>query len=342
MAKVHTVLGCMDAKDMGRTLTHEHLSCLYQSPSQEEQLPWTLDSLYQIQRYPYENVDNCRLNDANAESAILESVVKFKEAGGGCLVDNTTQGLRGGRTRFLKELSQKTGVHVVSGTGYYVDSFLQKLGINTESVEVMTNHMVQELEEGCVDEPDIKCGLIGEIGISDPLTSVEKQSLEAAAAAQAVTGAPVSIHPGRCVQSPFDIMRIFLEAGGNPRKMILSHTERTLQSYDKLSEFAKFGTYIQYDLFGIETSYYSLLPTIDFPSDAQRIDAIKYLVEEENIPDRVLVAHDIHTKHRLEAYGGHGFKHLLVNIAPQMLVKGISQDQIDKIFIENPAQVLAY
>ena len=34
-------------------------------------------------------------------------------------------------------------------------------------------------------------------------------------------------------------------------------------------------------------------------SDAQRIDAIKFLIEEEKIEDRILVSHDIHTKHRL-------------------------------------------
>ena len=34
-------------------------------------------------------------------------------------------------------------------------------------------------------------------------------------------------------------------------------------------------------------------------SDAQRIDAIKFLIEEEKIEDKILVSHDIHTKHRL-------------------------------------------
>jgi len=57
------------------------------------------------------------------------------------------------------------------------------------------------------------------------LIGLERKSIQAAAAAQEATGAPVSFHPGRSVESPFDIMRIFLEAGGNAKRMILSHTD---------------------------------------------------------------------------------------------------------------------
>ena len=47
----------------------------------------------------------------------------------------------------------------------------------------------------------------------------------ASAAAQEATGAPVSFHPGRDPKAPFDIMRIFAEAGGDPKKAICSHLE---------------------------------------------------------------------------------------------------------------------
>ena len=55
------------------------------------------------------------------------------------------------------------------------------------------------------------------------------------------------------------------------------------------------------------------------------------------------MAHDIHTKHRLEEFGGHGYSHLLTTAVPKMLgVKGLTQSQIDKILIDNPAMALAY
>jgi phosphotriesterase-related protein len=51
-------------------------------------------------------------------------------------------------------------------------------------------------------------------------------------------------------------------------------------------------------LFGNECSFYQINPTADMPSDAQRIQKIMQLIEEKR-SDRILVAHDIHTKHRL-------------------------------------------
>ena len=78
-----------------------------------------------------------------------------------------------------------------------------------------------------------------------------------------------------------------------------SSNQGTIQDHGKLADFAyEFGGYCQFDLFGIENSYYQIKPTIDFSSDAQRIAMIESLVANK-FEDKVLVAHDIHTKHRL-------------------------------------------
>ncbi len=79
----------------------------------------------------------------------------------------------------------------------------------------------------------------------------------------------------------------------------MGHLERTIQDHGQLADFAKeFGSFCQFDLFGIENSYYQIKPTIDFPSDAQRIHLIEHLVRE-GYEDKILMAHDVHTKHRL-------------------------------------------
>lgn len=67
---------------------------------------------------------------------------------------------------------------------------------------------------------------------------------------------------------------------------------------DQVLEFAKLGSYIQYDLFGTECSFYQLNPTVDMPSDGQRISNVLKLLEE-GLVNRILLSHDIHTKHRL-------------------------------------------
>lgn len=75
------------------------------------------------------------------------------------------------------------------------------------------------------------------------------------------------------------------------------------------------------------------------PSDAQRIEKIKLLIDQ-GYEDKIVIAHDIHTKHRLMKYGGHGYSHILINVVPQMLLHGISQSTIDKILKENPGKWL--
>ena len=63
---------------------------------------------------------------------------QFKAAGGGCLVENSTKGLQR-RTAFLKHVSETSGVHVVAGTGFYVDQYKEMLGLKgAETVEGMT------------------------------------------------------------------------------------------------------------------------------------------------------------------------------------------------------------
>ena len=64
----------------------------------------------------------------------------------------------------------------------------------------------------------------------------------------------------------------------------------------------------------MEVSSYDLDPGVDMPSDAQRIQRIKWLVDE-GYGQRVTVGHDIHTKHRLVSSNMHSlnlFCHTLV------------------------------
>lgn len=72
----------------------------------------------------------------------------------------------------------------------------------------------------------------------------------------------------------------------------------TLVEDDILLDFAQLGTYCQFDLFGVEVSYYQLNVATDMLSDAQRINKLELLVKEGR-EDRILMSHDIHTKHRL-------------------------------------------
>ncbi|XP_073533557.1 N-acetyltaurine hydrolase isoform X2 [Phyllobates terribilis] len=304
--RIQTVLGSIPTDQLGKTLTHEHLTmtfecCYYPPPAFQANLadgPIVMKNLFWLKQNPYSHRENLLLNQE--VDAVKEELIAFKAAGGGCIVENTTTGI----SRDLTEV------------------------------------LVDEVLRGA-DGTDIKCGIIGEIGCSWPLTDSEKKILRATAEAQTQLGCPVNIHPGRNSEAPFQIVRILQEAGADVSKTVMSHLDRTIFDENILLEFAALGSYLEYDLFGTEMLNYQFNTAVDMPSDNDRIRAIRSLINE-GYDEHIVISHDIHTKNRLVKYGGHGYSHIFNNIVPKMLLRGISQQNIDKILLENPRRWLTF
>lgn len=342
--RIQTVLGLIRPGRLGYTMTHEHLTMTFQCcycppPAQQANLadgPIVMKNLFWLKQNPYSSKENLLLNQE--VDAVKEELIAFKAAGGGCIVENTTTGISRD-VKTLKRLSQETGVHIVAGAGFYVDA-THTPETRSKSVEQLTEVLVDEVLQGA-DGTDIKCGIIGEIGCSWPLTDSEKKILQATAEAQTQLGCPVNIHPGRNSEAPFQIVRILQEAGADISKTVMSHLDRTIFDEKKLLEFAALGSYLEYDLFGTEMLNYQFNTAVDMPSDNDRIRTICSLISE-GYDERIVISHDIHTKNRLVKYGGHGYSHILNNIVPKMLLRGISQQNIDKILLENPKRWLTF
>lgn len=344
---IQTVLGSVKSEALGRTLTHEHLFLDFHvfyspPPSNIEQYfndRITLENVGFIRQYPYSSKYNLAFNDDDVHNALYIDMHEYLKSGGLTIVENSSHGL-GRRADLMKNLSEKTKVNIVAGTGFYVTS-TQKESTLKLSVEQMEEIIRKDMTEGCIEEPSVKCGFIGEVGSSWPIDEFERKAILATAAIQEELNCPVSFHPGRNIEAPSEIIRLHLEAGGRKDKTVMSHLERTLTTESSLLDFAELGTFCQFDLFGTECSYYQLCPSVDMPSDAQRLEKVKSLIKE-GLTDRILLAHDIHTKHRLIEFGGHGYSHINNNVIPKMKIKGITDEEVDQITIKNPAKWLSF
>ncbi|XP_015587730.1 phosphotriesterase-related protein isoform X2 [Cephus cinctus] len=304
IASVQTVLGPVRPSELGRTLTHEHFALdfekFYTPPP--DSLKSDLDKKIElcnvgyVRQYPYGSHYNITFNDPDTHAAVLKDVKLFKKFGGGTIVENTNHGIKRDIS-LMKNISLETGVHVITGTGHYV-SLTQSKSALSASKEEMYDLIMQEMTIGCNGNPEVKAGFIGEVGSAWPIDDFERKAIQAAGEAQAQLGCPVSFHPGRDPRAPFEIIRLYMEAGGAVTKAIMSHLDRTFITEESLLEFSTSGCFCQYDLFGTECSYYQLNPSTDMLSDAQRIDRVKLLRDEGKL-DRILLSHDIHTKHRL-------------------------------------------
>jgi phosphotriesterase-related protein len=60
------------------------------------------------------------------------------------------------------------------------------------------------------------------------VSDFERRTIIATGEVQAQLGCPVSFHPGRHPEAPFEIIRLFQEAGGDVKKAVMSHLDSKL------------------------------------------------------------------------------------------------------------------
>ncbi len=338
-----TVLGPVSPNDLGPTMTHEHLLinflCMFHPPDEATEWarahePISMENLGRVRHDYYGYRDNLLLMDE--DTAISEAAL-YGKLGGGTIVDATTIGI-GRDPLALARIARATGLNIVMGAGYYVD-VVHPDDMDDKAESDIARQIVDDIRVG-VGNSGVRAGIIGEIGCTWPLTRNERKVLRAAATAQSETGAPILIHPGRDEQAPWEILDVLAEAGADIGRTIMGHLDRTVFDFDALLELAGSGCYMEWDLFGIESSYYPL-SSIDMPNDAHRMDTIKQLIDE-GFGENIVIAHDICTKHRLVKYGGHGYGYILERIVPRMRGRGFSEQEIRDITVENPARILTF
>ncbi len=342
--KAQTVLGPIDPGRLGRTLTHEHLifdgawvrkwlpnasdQAFYEAPVSQQ-------TLGRIRHRLKPNRDNGRLDDVQTA---IDEVGLFKQYGGGTLVDATSIGI-GRDPVALSRISHATGVNVIMGSSYYVHTH-HFPGMDDLTEDDLAARIVADVTQGA-DGTDIRSGIIGEVGCDWPLTDNERKVLRASARAQRITGAPLLIHPGRSETAPLEIIEFLDRAGADLSRTIMGHLDRTVFERATLMKIAEAGCYMEWDLFGWGGSYYSLNLAIDMPSDDQRLERIAW-ISGQGYDRKVVVAHDICSKHRLEKYGGHGYSYILDHIAPRMLHRGFTPESVHRVLVSNPAEALTF
>ena len=134
---ITTVRGPIDSTQAGFTLSHEHLLC----------------DLWPVVK-SYDGI----LDD---ESLAARELTAYRDAGGTTLVDVTSGGL-GRNPRALRRISEATGVHIVMGAAWYREGVYPNFVYELDSSS-LAQRIVKEVIEG-VDDTDIRCGVIGEIG----------------------------------------------------------------------------------------------------------------------------------------------------------------------------------
>ncbi|HWF50766.1 MAG TPA: hypothetical protein VG294_09025 [Solirubrobacteraceae bacterium] len=343
-AVLRTVEGDVPADSVGITLAHEHVQCdssVWLNAASASRYPElsrarpALENLWWMRQFPNSNADILRLDDPDL--AVQELAV-LAEAGGGALIDVTPIGL-GRDVAALRTIAERSRVRIVSGTGFYVAGAhpeWMKRSSEAELAELMTREIVHG-----VGDTGIRCGVIGELGVSEPLHDRERRVLRAAARVQRATGAAISIHTAAHaidVDSALTAADILQDAGADLSRVVMGHLDTSLHRPEYHEAVAARGCMVEYDLFGHE--FFESENGFQSFGDTETCRAVARMVTAGLI-DHLLLSHDICYKIQLQAYGGYGYAHLLRNIVPRLELLGIGAEQLRRILVENPRRIFA-
>ncbi|WP_077302471.1 phosphotriesterase family protein [Virgibacillus pantothenticus] len=302
MMKVRTVLGDIEPTLLGTTYSHEHL--------------WTNPPATQKDR-------DLELTDYEAS---VSELWRFKRAGGDALVDATT--LDYGRDASkLVQMSLETGVHVIATSGFNKHIYFPKW-VEALSIEEIAEKLIRDVTIG-MDGTKAKAGFLKAGSWNQMIHPLEEKVTRSVARAQLETGAPIWLHTEAGTMG-MEMLDILEDEGVDLTKVVVGHSDRNADPYFHL-QLVRRGAYVQFDG-SSKIKYYP---------DSIRVSLIKNLLENGFI-NHLLISGDMGRKTYLHAYGGGpGFEYILKKLIPRLLDEGLTQKEIDTIFIDNPSRWLA-
>lgn len=267
-------------------------------------------------------------NDLDCKMNLLEDglqeIIDLEKYGVVRVLDCTNRGM-GRNIGQLNALAHKSGIEILSSTGYYKAPFLPD-EVQVLSVEALSAILTNEIVDGI--EGQQQASVIGEIGSSlNKITEQEMKVFLAACIAHKKTGAPILTHTtlGTMGEEQLDL---FINQGVDLSKVLISHVDLK-NDFDYIIRLLQKGVNVGFDTIG-KNNY---LP------DEKRLDWIVRLVDMGFI-DQLFLSMDITRKSNLATYGGIGYRYLFETFIPQLRQKGITEVQLQQMLAENPKRFL--
>jgi len=307
MGRIQTVLGSISPDELGITYSHDHLLWCPPPPYAAQDPDLRLDSI----------------------DVAVQELSTFKAAGGQAFVEMSTPDVNRD-PEGLREISKKSGVHVIAVTGHHKDKFSRHM-VSDQTVSELVDTMVGDLTEG-MDDTDICAGVLKAATSENCMTDTEQKVFEAVAEAHLATGAPVSTHTdaGTYALEQIEALR---EGGVDPSHIVIGHLDRNLD-WELHSAIADTGVFMGFDQISKEK----------YAPDIERINFIRRLIETGH-GDQILLSGDWARKSYWPSYGfgnGPGLTYILWRFVPWMLEEGISVENVEQIMIHNPARAFSW
>ncbi|MFN8518132.1 MAG: aryldialkylphosphatase [Chloroflexota bacterium] len=315
MSFVRTVLGDIDAAELGITYSHEHL---------------VIAGSRTVELYPdfrLDDVEQAVAELATAQALGLRSVVDAMPADAGRDVE------------LLAEVSRRSGVNLVAPTGIHHQRYYpERHWTALLSIEEVTGLLVADITEG-IDALDYgspivkrtphRAGVIKVAGSTDGPSARDARFFEAAAAAQVATGCPILTH---CENGTGALEQAALLArhGADLGHVALSHVDKVVDRGHQRELFAT-GVFVEYD---------QAFRWKGGPNGTLQL--LEWAAEDGHL-GQVLLGLDAARQGYWSVYGGTpGMAYLLGDFAAVMRDRGLGDAEQRLLFVDNPARCYAF
>lgn len=259
------------------------------------------------------------------EEAATRETQRFYDAGGRVAVEFSPYDF-GPDWTVLRRISQRTGVHILAGIGFYRSEGLDPL-LERRTAAEWISHMVRECAEGEARTGARPSFLKWSTSLN-AITDAERRSAEIVAAVHRETGLPVVTHTqrGTMVREQLDLLE---QLGVDLSRTMISHIDmRGNLTADAFREALDRGANVSLDQLGKP----------------------KYGVEDHKISiilelcglgyaDHLFLATDIGRRSNFkELGGGPGIEHIPAVTVPKLRAAGAPEELVRKLVNGNPSR----
>lgn len=318
MATIETLDGPLDTGELGTVLMHEHI--------------FNITAEIQMVHPGFNGWD-----PQVQIPAAQEQLRAVKAAGIDTLVELSPIGL-GRSLDLIRRACEGSGLNVVLATGLYTYDVLPRpwhfIGPGTllDGPEPLDQLMKDDLTvgiEGSGVKPAILKCAIDEAGLTEHVERVVRSVCRV----HKETGTPVCVHTSAPHERGRDALRVLAEEEVDPTRVMLAHCgDSTDLKY--LAELAASGALLGMDRFGLDV----LLPF------EERVATVVAMCERGHAEQMVL-SQDASCFTdwfppglREQVSPNWHYLHVVNDVVPELLQRGVSQEQVDRMLRENPRE----
>ncbi len=315
---VNTVLGPVPAAELGVVSVHEALLSVV--PGAEHAYDITLDR-------------------AEIFETLAARLKDFKAHGGGTIVDST--GMFHGRdVRLYEALARATGVHIVASTGQGPEEMLGGYFLTPQTnpptpwpAEKFADLFTKEVTEGMV-VPRVErrgaAGLVATAATRTGMTATDESLFRGAARTALATGVPVSIRYGKDALQDLDV--VLDEKLPADRVVVGGLDRKDAVAAGACLEVARRGAYVALDHVGTQDEGHV--------TDAERVALVLELAEA-GLTGRVLLSAGATGVAKGHPGNDLPYSHVLTDFIPLLEGKGLGEDDVRRILVDNPRDLLS-